>query len=1137
MKNNEVFSTNIKNDFKFKSLIKIAHKSPNNFTKFNPLEQKRKTIKQLKKRNLDNSFKKHKNNLNSFSIESNAFQKFSNNGDVSNNNYIHINNYTQMKNAPFPLNKTNKAQISNKKDDKIKQVVNLSKNIEEIIKRRNIDKKIDKKKKKKKFLDKKKIFASGRAITSKDLKKTSSINKKGIAVNKNNILSKNTNIKKENDINKKEEEERINKKYYETKMQSLSFEKDNNGEENLENEEDNNKIYNISNLNSNTEEVCNERYYRFYDNSNTFRVVNYDYDSCIEDDLKSQKEVFIKSQSKSKDTTIDHNNNNYTYDTINKELISDFEEKHKSSKKDINNVNDIKVENNINNKEIMIDEKESEKETNKDNIQELEKKENNIKNENKGINANLNNNSSINSNDLSTNTNINLTENICNNSEKHNLSNNSIPKINSQRQEVENINKIISTAVKNINSNLNLNINNLNVKGKLDANNDKESNISSNINQKVEKNENSSLNPCDSKFSSSNKTNIKQNIYAPKKIKKFTLKNENNINNNKIINEKVEKQDFKSQRIAYSKKLAPSIIYFQRHNNISSSYKNETENNRTEIKEIKYIKNRTTFGKLNSSFEAKNLQMNNIFMNNNIYNNNFNCPYRDSNTYINTEVSNNCFYNLNSNSEKLIYEINNPSNQGFFQMNNNNHVLNNSFNNSKNNYILPINNEIIFKGNDEINNISKNEELLNSIDFEDFIILDRKIINIKNTLSKKDLIVNECFEYLNYYYNSSIYNNIDNLFINNKFDTNNLKICLGYKLLSIMICYNCSLDINIFEQTHLLLKEILDLNYSNLILLYEYILDNIISYSSISINNNLWLLKLKNIINKYKSEEDKNNYNEYISLNKNTEMTPLEKVKINTNFIMNNINIIITNIKSKNNEYLIALFKSMNEQIFKNMFFYFFNYILNIINFKGSIIGNTIIQNHLLNNINTIVPYIKTKNIKKYSLVLDLEETLLHFIMNINNNNEGIVDIRPGTTTFLDNISEYYELIVFNEGEQKYTDLLIDSLEENKIYFEHRFYRDHVIIDNNDVVKDLNRIGRSLDKILIIDNMPQNFKFHKNNAILIKSFWGENQNDHILEELTTILIKIAKDGGDIRNGISKYKNEIVEKITIGNNNI
>ena len=138
-----------------------------------------------------------------------------------------------------------------------------------------------------------------------------------------------------------------------------------------------------------------------------------------------------------------------------------------------------------------------------------------------------------------------------------------------------------------------------------------------------------------------------------------------------------------------------------------------------------------------------------------------------------------------------------------------------------------------------------------------------------------------------------------------------------------------------------------------------------------------------------------------------------------------------------------------------------------------------------------ILPYIKTKNIKKYSLVLDLEETLLHFNKNSKNNKEGFIDIRPGTLKFLDDISQFYELIVFNEGEKKFTDFLIDTLEENKIYFEHRFYREHIIIDNNDIVKDLVRIGRSLDKILIVDNMKQNFKLQKDNGILIKSFYGK----------------------------------------------
>jgi Dullard-like phosphatase family protein len=291
---------------------------------------------------------------------------------------------------------------------------------------------------------------------------------------------------------------------------------------------------------------------------------------------------------------------------------------------------------------------------------------------------------------------------------------------------------------------------------------------------------------------------------------------------------------------------------------------------------------------------------------------------------------------------------------------------------------------------------------------------------------------------------------------------------------------------------------------------------------------------MKNIINNYNNFEQKNKFNEYISLNENPETSVLEKIKLNTNYIMNNINIILTNVKLKNNEILLTIFKTMNEKLYGNIFFYFFNYILHIVNYKSSIVGNIIMENHLLNNINIIMPYIKTKNIKKYSLVLDLEETLLHFNMNMNNNNEGVVDIRPGTIKFLDDISEYYELIVFNEGEQKYTDLLIDSLEQNKIYFEHRFYREHVIIDNNDVVKDLTRIGRALDKILIVDNMAQNFKFQKNNGIIIKSFWGNNPNDNILNELAFILIKIAKDEGDIRNGLIKYKNEIVNKITIGN---
>ena len=80
------------------------------------------------------------------------------------------------------------------------------------------------------------------------------------------------------------------------------------------------------------------------------------------------------------------------------------------------------------------------------------------------------------------------------------------------------------------------------------------------------------------------------------------------------------------------------------------------------------------------------------------------------------------------------------------------------------------------------------------------------------------------------------------------------------------------------------------------------------------------------------------------------------------------------------------------------------------------------------------------------------------------------------------------DIIVFNTATYEYADILIDAIEADKIYFEQRFYRNHAIIINNDFVKDLTRIGRPLDKIIIIDNMPQNFSLQKENGIMIKPF-------------------------------------------------
>ena len=1153
MNKNELPNVNLKS----REEIKTSQKSQKNTKKALKNGKKQKAIvKEIKKRNKDNTFKEYGNNLYSGTINVNAMESLTyqseNNKSSIISNVIRVN---AEKNNPHLVKKEAKNNSQNTKTLKNRQTVNINKNIEEIIKRRILDNKnINNNSliKRNTIANKKLKFASKRAETSKELKRPLLFGNKGNTINK-------TNSKIDQNVgSSKNESEKISKKrntyknkYYETKGFLMNDELDEDilgNSINKNNDDETYKLYNLNDLNLNTEVISDDK---TYNNSNNKRSMNYDYDSYYEEETKSKKSQLIKNHSSSKQSKNISNEKEgfYLYDTINPSSISIIEDKKNSCcLNDINKTNDIK----------KIHGKEDKKDADNKNKEE----------ENKFCKINTNktkenqNDSIVNTNDFSTNANLNTIE-------RNNNSNNSASKIkrnSPSKKEIENIKKNISSTINTSNTNK---LNNFNKS----ISNDKEDHQNKNtfinsievkpFNSNTEK---SSENPSSNKnIPNIINSNIKTNVYAPKKLNShFSIKINSDRNNDKTIdsskkqkkieiiylgenneneneNNSIEKNIF-LRKITYTKKLSKG--YFHKYN--SNKYKSYRDNSCNELKRNN-IKSTIKIHKLNSSFEAtNNLQMSNMFLNNK---NNFDCLYGHNGTsklIINTEYqpSNNClffdnpYYKLSYHTNKIIDEIN-PPKQILSNLNNNininkniNNNLNNSFNNNyKNNYKLSINNEQNITKNINIDHTgNKDGNLLKKNNFEDFIILEEKLIDIKNTLSEKNLVINECFEYLNYYYNSSIYNNFESLFENDN-NIKDLKICLGYKILSIIICYNCSLDINIFEQTYLLLKEIIDLNYKCIILMFEYVFENILSNN---VTNDFWLNKMKYEIKNYNILKQKKIYNEFIKLNKVSDETILEKIKINTNYIMNNLNIILSNIKTKNNEYLLTLFNSMSEELYKNIFIYFFNYILRIINLQGSIIGNTIIQNNLFNNKNLIVPYIQTKNIKKYSLVLDLEETLLHFNMNITNNCQGVVDIRPGAIKFLDSISEYYELIVFNEGEKRYTDILIDSLEENKIYFEQRFYRDHISIDNNDVVKDLVKIGRSLDKILIIDNMPQNFKLQKNNGIIIKSFWGENPNDNILSELANILIKIAKDGGDIRNGLIKYKNEIINKITIGN---
>ena len=204
-------------------------------------------------------------------------------------------------------------------------------------------------------------------------------------------------------------------------------------------------------------------------------------------------------------------------------------------------------------------------------------------------------------------------------------------------------------------------------------------------------------------------------------------------------------------------------------------------------------------------------------------------------------------------------------------------------------------------------------------------------------------------------------------------------------------------------------------------------------------------------------------------------MTIVERILYNTNTILQHLRFLLKKFKSDKNYVLTSMFKKIREKIYEEINTFFRKNILRITNLNGSILGSVLLLKN--NNFRTLPsPYVRIKNNKEFSLVLDLDETLINFKPKNNGEEGGVLWVRPIINEFLDEVRKYYELIIFTTVTQDYADALIDAVEEDKIYFDHRLYREYAVIIDNDFIKDLTRIGRSLDKIIIVDNMPQNVR-------------------------------------------------------------
>ena len=578
-----------------------------------------------------------------------------------------------------------------------------------------------------------------------------------------------------------------------------------------------------------------------------------------------------------------------------------------------------------------------------------------------------------------------------------------------------------------------------------------------------------------------------------------------NFNNNKQFNRVMQ--------------APPNNINYMRGNSNNNIPRKRNINNLIIQDEI----NRS-YGYTNNNYNKNNNYLNSQTNYNNITNNYNNDMNKQTNYLVNNK---NSFYkqgqyitynNYNPNSS---YYNNSPPKQFVAPSSPaiNNSNFNNYYQNSPNNfqrYTPNKNNDIYSNDTPRNHRYERNTQ----INIEDLMVLEEKLNEIIIALNKSHFMHNECFEFWNYYYNCSFYGKLETLFKSEE-DQDNVQLSIKHLLISVMICYDFSFEIEVLNNEFSILIDILSLNHRNLIIIYEHILSIISSESKY----NPWVFKLRQMVNNFNKMDDIN----YIS-NDGRILNTVEKIMYNLSIIIQNIRVLLKNYKTRRIECLTSIFKKIGEKTYEEINSFFRDNILRVENVKGSVLASVFLKENQYFKTEP-APYIKTKNRKPYSLILDLDETLVHFKVNSEDDSEGVLQIRPGVMPFLELVGKFYELIIFTAATQDYGDLLIDAIEENNVYFEHRFYRQHTVIMGNDFIKDLTRVGRPLDKIIIVDNMPQNFRLQKENGINIKAFWGEDVNDNALEELGKILVNIAKDGGDVRNGLEKYRDEIVKKVT------
>ncbi|KRX08928.1 HAD-like domain [Pseudocohnilembus persalinus] len=174
---------------------------------------------------------------------------------------------------------------------------------------------------------------------------------------------------------------------------------------------------------------------------------------------------------------------------------------------------------------------------------------------------------------------------------------------------------------------------------------------------------------------------------------------------------------------------------------------------------------------------------------------------------------------------------------------------------------------------------------------------------------------------------------------------------------------------------------------------------------------------------------------------------------------------------------------------------------------------------------------------KAFNLVLDLDNTLIHSSPSkINNSIPCQISFKSGCKMtyhikkrqhlqeFLQELSKYYNIIIYTAQEQEYADPIINIIDPKKI-IKKRYYRDNCTKHPNGFIKDLQLVCPDMSKVVMIDTSKFSTQLNEDNTLIIPPYYGNDDDEEfvILETFKEILQSFVVKKTDFRDQVQEIK--------------